>query len=370
MGHARGTPQERGQVKIRNYKLQILIVAAMTVSSGWAQVASHEPTLTPTVRAVATATPPAASAATPNLSPVWQVTDKPVVRVNSTDLTDRDLLREMLTIFPYARQHNGFPKGEEAKIRTGALKMIEFEELVYQEAVRRGMTIAPAKLQKAQEDFRAQFPDDEAYNEYLKTEMQGSKQVLRKNIRRSLLIEALLKAEVEDKSQVSLTEARAYYDKNPKLFLQDEKLSIQSISIMPKEKGAEQEKKDGRKRAEEACAQAKATKSYQEFGLLAEKISEDDFHVNMGDHHEADAGKLPQEILKAARTMQPGQVSGLLQLGNFYTCFRLNEHKPAGKLTFAQAKDRLRQDMQKEKYEKLRAGLDKKLRQNANVQEL
>jgi hypothetical protein len=30
--------------------------------------------------------------------------------------------------------------------------------------------------------------------------------------------------------------------------------------------------------------QAKETKSYEDFGLLAEKISEDDFRVNMGDH--------------------------------------------------------------------------------------
>ncbi len=356
-------------MKIRNHKLEILIVVAMAVSSGRAQVAAHAPTQVAQPTTVANASVPATGAASPNVSP-FVVSNKPVVRINGTELTDRDLLREMMTIFPYARQHNGFPRGEEQKIRTGAMKMIEFEELVYQEAERRGMTVPAPTLQKAQADFRAQFPDDQAYNEYLKTEMQGSKQVLRKNIRRSLLIEELLKAEVEDKSKVSLAEVRAYYDKNPKLFLYGEKLSIQSISIMPSDKGGDEGRKAGRKRAEEACSQAKATKSYEEFGLLAEKISEDDFRVNMGDHREADAGNLPPEIVNAAQAMQPGQVSGLLQLGNFYTCFRLNEHKPAGKLSFAQAKDRLRQDLQKERYEKLRAGLDKKLRQNAKVEEL
>ena len=75
------------------------------------------------------------------------------MRINGTELTDRDLLREMLTIFPYARQHNGFPKAEEPKIRMGALKMIEFEELVYQEAERSGMTVPPAKLAKARGRF-------------------------------------------------------------------------------------------------------------------------------------------------------------------------------------------------------------------------
>src|SRR5438270_13814855 len=64
-----------------------------------------------------------------------QVAGRPVARVNGAVLTDRDLLREMYSIFPYARQHNGsFPKAMEADIRKGALKMIEFEEMVYQEA--------------------------------------------------------------------------------------------------------------------------------------------------------------------------------------------------------------------------------------------
>ena len=58
-----------------------------------------------------------------------QVSDKPVARVNGAVLTDRDLLREMYAIFPYAQQHNGFPKAQEAGIRQGALEMIIFEEL-------------------------------------------------------------------------------------------------------------------------------------------------------------------------------------------------------------------------------------------------
>jgi len=293
-----------------------------------------------------------------------------VVRVNGTELTDRDLLREMLAIFPYARQHNGFPKAEEPKIREGALQMIEFEELVYQEAERRKMTVPAAKLQRAEADYRNQFGSQEEFDKYLKTEMQGSRQLMRRQIRRSLLVEALLKAELDEKSKVSLAEARAYYDKNPKPFQSGESFSIQTISIMPSDKATDDAKKEARKRAEDALRQAKASKSYQDFGLLAEKLSEDDFHVNMGDHKAVETDKLPPQIVKAAKAMQPGQVSDLLQLGNFYTFFRLNAHTPAAKVAFEAVKDRLRKDMEKEKYERLRAGFDKKLRQNAKVQEL
>ena len=361
-----GSARKREQnVKTRTLIPQILFLTALTIPPALAQVASHTPSPIQSMTAGNSASAPASG-----LSPVIQVTDKPVVRNNGTELTDRDLLREMLTIFPYARQHNGFPKAEEEKIRQGALRMIEFEELVYQEAERRKMTISPEKLQRAEADFRAQFPSQEMLDEYLKTEMKGSKQLLRRQIRRSLLVDALLKVEVEDKSKVSFVEARAFYDKNPNAFLYPEKFSIQTISIMPSDKASEEVKKEARKGAEDAWRKAKATKSYQEFGLLAETVSEDDFRVNLGDHKAVDRDKLPPEVVKAAQAMQPGQVSELLQLGSFYTFFRLNGHAPAGKFTFDQVKRRLRQDLQKEKYERRRAALDKKLRLNAKVQEL
>ncbi len=359
----------RTKLKITNCKLQILALAALAVSPALAQIASHAPTsIKPMV--AANSAPAVASAPSASLNPMMAVSNKPVVRINGTELTDRDLLREMLLIFPYARQHNGFPKAEEEKIRQGALRMIEFEELVYQEAERRKMTVPPAKLQRAEAEFRKQFPTQGEFDGYLKTEMKGSRQLLRRQIRRSLLVDALLKAEVEDKSKVSLAEARSYYDKNPNPFRYSENFSIQTISIMPSDKATDEVKKEARKRAEDALRQAKASKTYKEFGLLAEKLSEDDFHVNMGDHKAVDRDKLPPEIVKAAQAMQPEQVSDLIQLGSFYTLFRLNAHTPAGKLTFDQVKDRLRTNMEKERYERLRAGLDKKLRQNAKVQEL
>ncbi len=83
------------------YQLPICGFLAVALSAASAQMASHAPT------AMATT----ASAQT---SPL-QVSDKPVARVNGAVLTDRDLLREMYTIFPYAQQHNGFPKAQEAE---------------------------------------------------------------------------------------------------------------------------------------------------------------------------------------------------------------------------------------------------------------
>jgi parvulin-like peptidyl-prolyl isomerase len=336
------------------YKLSvcILLVTAMTAA---AQVASHAPT--------GVVAPPTASP----ISPV-HVSDKTVARVNGAVLTDRDLLREMYSIFPYAKQHNGFPKAQEASIRQGALEMIIFEELVYQEAGRRKLTIPADRLNRAEADFRKQFHSPDEYEQYMQAEMRGSRQVLRKQIERSLLIEEVLKAEVDDKSAVSLAEVKAYYDKNPARFQQAESFNIQSISILPPRNVKAEVEKDSRKRAEDALVQAKATKSFQEFGLLAEKLSEDDFRVNMGDHKAVGRDQLPPQIVKAALAMQAGQVSGLIQIQNAFTIFRLNAHNPARKQSLAEVKTNLRTELHKNKYERVRSNLGKQLRAKAKIE--
>ncbi|MFB3815067.1 MAG: peptidyl-prolyl cis-trans isomerase [Terriglobales bacterium] len=325
-----------------------------------AQVASHAPTA---ITVVPSGKPLPASSAP-------KLLEKPVARVNGVVLTEQDLLREIAILFPYVQQHNaGIPKSMEPEIRRGALEMIIFEELLYQEAKRRRLTIPAQRLARAEAQFRKRFPTQAEYQQYLQVEANGSPKVMRNKIHRSLLIEKMLESDVRAKAKVTLAEARAYYQKNTKQFEHGESFRIQSISILPPD-NSPAVLKEAQQRAEEAAKAAKGAKDYREFGLLAERLSDDDFRVKMGDHKQVDAGKLPPEIIKAARAMKPGQVSDLIRLGNAYTIFRLVKHTPAGRTPFAEVKDKLMADLHKEKTEKVRAALGQKLRQNAQIERL
>src|SRR6201987_1742573 len=138
--------------------LSLGAVLLILLAASTAQIASHPPSGMAT--AAATNLPPA------QVAPIPQESDKAVARVNGAVLTDRDLLREMYAIFPYAQQHNGFPKGQEASIRQGALEIIIFEELVYQEAERRKLFVPAAKLNAAAEDFRKHCSSTDESNQY------------------------------------------------------------------------------------------------------------------------------------------------------------------------------------------------------------
>jgi parvulin-like peptidyl-prolyl isomerase len=298
---------------------------------------------------------PAPSPAAGALAP----SGKPVARVNGAVLTEADLVREEYSIFPYARQHNGLPKDMEPQIRAGALNMIIFEELVYQEALRRKMGIPAAKMQHAEADFRKQFATPDEFNAMLQTEFHGSQPLLEQKIRRSLLIEALLKAEVDDKSKVTPVELRAFYDKNPVRFQHPESFTFQTISILPPDKATADQLAEGRKRAADAFTQAKATKTAEEFGMLAEKISDDDFRVMMGQHKPMPVDQIAPPVLKAVRAMKPGDVSDLIQLEQAYTIMRLGEHTPAGEARFEDVKAQLQKELEQSKTNQIRAALDK-----------
>jgi peptidyl-prolyl cis-trans isomerase SurA len=336
-----------------------LMVAAITAAAG--QVASHAPTI---------AKAPTVTKTAPAPEPVQTFAVKPVARVNGATLTDIDLVREMFTMFPYAKQHNGIPKDLEPEMRRGALEMIIFQELLYQDAKRRNVTIPDAELKRAEQEFRKQFATKAEYQQFLQVEAGGSATVMREKIRRSLLVEKMLRTEVRLKAIPSAAAVRAYYDKNPKEFMHGETVHIQSISIMPPKASSKEVLAEAKRRADDALKAAKATNSFETFGLLAEKTSDDDFHVNMGDHKERPAEQLPPSIVALARKMKPGQISDVIQMEGNYTIFRLVAYTPAGKTPFVKAKAQIFTNLQKAKTEQIRTALNKNLQKNAKIERL
>jgi hypothetical protein len=330
----------------------------LAVTTACAQVASHAPT-------VFTQQP---ASSDPRFAPMV-ATGNPVAHVNGTVLTEADLVREEYAIFPYARQHNGIPKELASEVHDGAMKMLVFEELVYQEALRRKMTVPAAKIQQGEADFRKTFANPEDFNAFMQREFHGSRQLLDEKIRRSLLIDEVLKIEVQSKSAISPSEVRAFYDKNPERFQIPESFIFQTITVLVPDKATAEQVKEARDRAEKELPQAKATKTNDEFGLLAEKISDDDYRVMEGQHKSTPTNQLPPEVVKVFRAMKPGDVSSVVEVGQSFTILRLNAHKQAGEEKFDEVRERLANQLQQRKTNQLRAAFDQKLRQTATIEE-
>lgn len=341
-----------------NRKLTLLITMLLAAAAASSQVASHAPTALKQ-----------SSVPSQTMVPL-QAQGKPVARINGVVLTDVDLVREEYAIFPYARQHNGIPKELAPQIRDGALKMIVFEELVYQDAQRRHLTIPAARMQKAEADFRKQFASPAEFSAFLRSDFQGSQDLLRAKIRRSLLIEALLNAQIESKCPPTAAEVRAYYERNIARFSHPESYTFQTISVLPPANATAAQLKEGRARIEAAYNKAREAKTSEQFGMLAEKVSDDDYRVVMGQHKPVPVDQLAPPVLAALRAMKPGEITGILQLDQAYTIVHYQQHTPAGKTPFAQVRPELQKEVRESKRNQLRIALDKKLRQSAQVVEM
>ncbi len=324
-------------------------------TGGIAQVSMHAPVLQPASVPASTAVP----------------ASKPVVKVNGTVLTQSDLVREMLNVFPYAKQHGGkFPKDAEPEIRKKAMRNLEFEELAYQQAQKRGMTVAPAKLNKAMKDFRDQFETEAQFQQYLKVEQRGSMQELRSNIQRAILIDQIMKVEVTSKAKFTDAQALAFYQKNPDRFRKPDSISIQTITIAYGDNPSAAAKQKARKAAEDALAQAQATKDYESFGLLAEKVSMDDWRVVMGDHKWLHRGRMPKQVEDVVFNLKAGQMTGIIDTGDSFCIARVNGVEPAHEVPFDQVKAQLKKDLEQQKADELRASYEAQLRKNAKIEEL
>jgi parvulin-like peptidyl-prolyl isomerase len=295
---------------------------------------------------------------------------RPVARINGAVLTEADLQREISAMFPYAQQHGGkVPKSMEDTIRRGALQMIEFEELVYQEALRRNMHINVTRLDRAVQDLHAQFDSDTAFQQFLKAEFHGSSAILRRKVERSLLIDELLDQEVAKKSAISDAEVRAAYDRDPAKYALPRRVSIQTISVVIPDDATPEQEMTSQHRAEDILLKAKATRSSEEFGVLAEKNSDDDWRVMMGDHGLVEEGRMPAPVGQIAFRMKPGAVSDVIRVENSFCIVRVSANEPAKHLPFEEVKAQIRKTMQAQRVEQLRGTLNRRLRKTAKVEE-
>jgi peptidyl-prolyl cis-trans isomerase C len=296
---------------------------------------------------------------------------KAVARVNGTVLTEFDLQREMAMMFPYAQQHGGkVPKTMEPEVRRGALQMIEFEELVYQEAVRQKMQIGVTRLDQAMTDLRAQFNSEPAFQQFLKAEFHGSRAILRRKVERSLLIDELLDREVTKKAGIKDSEVRAVYDRDPTKFSLPRRVSIQTISVLIPDDASPEQEMSMRHRAEDILQKAKAARNAEEFGALAEKNSDDNWRVMMGDHGFVEEDKMPAEVAQIAFAMKPGDVSHVVRAENSFCIVRVNANEPARNMPFEEVRTQIRKTLQAQRVDQLRGALNRRLRKTAKVEEL
>ncbi len=320
-------------------------IATATLAGQTGPVASHAPTV---------------SSAAPGGSPDLRAT---VARVNGVIITQADLQEQMQRLFPYYSMHGGkVPDKYQPEIRDKALQQLIDDELIYEAARKSGMTVAPATMAKVLAQAHDRFPSQKAYADYAKARY-GSVEAFEKRVRRAVIIAQYQDREIVQKSKVSDTRLHSIYDDNKKRFVRPESVLLQTISVKVPEDPSPEQLKMAEARMNEVLPQVKAAKTYEEFGLLAEKYSEDDYRVMMGDHKWVHLVGIPPELAKAAGALKAGETSDVVKTPGAWVIVRVNDKRPEKQMQFDEVAPELRKEMessaQKDRWETLRAQLRK-----------
>ena len=293
-----------------------------------------------------------------------------IARVNGVALTEAQLNQEMQRLFPYYTIHGGrVPPGAEKELRQKAVHDLVLHELVYQEARRRHLQVPSLTWQKRLRQIRGGFPSPQAY-EAAATKTYGSVAAYERSLRRAMLVEQLWDAEVTRKSVVTAQAVRAYYQSHKAQFVRPEAVRLQTITIAFPASATAEQKQEAHRIAEQVLVKAKAAKKYDEFGALAEQLSQDDWRVMMGDHGWVHRGTVTPDLEQVVFSMKGGETSGVVESPSGYIILRANEFQPKRQMSLAEMSASIRQRLETQRREKRSKEFEQLLLSKAEIQML
>ena len=321
----------------------LLVAAALSGCKKAGQASTTSASATPAATPSGPASPvgPAAPPAAPR-PPVPAVLPETCATVNGVNIAKTELESAIRSI--EARNHAPVPVEKRDEVFRGVLDDLVSYTLLKQEALQRHVVVTDAEIEARLGELRKQFGNNAAFEKAL-TEQKMTVEKLRDNARTDLLVNKLLEQEVVSKVSVKPADVSAFYEKNPDKFKQPDAVRASHILIIVPPEADAKAKAALKARAEEAL---KAAKSGQDFGTLAKQYSQDGSASRGGDLGFFPRGQMVPEFDKAAFSMQPGEISSLVQTQFGYHIIKVTERRNGGVVPFAQAAAQIQQFLEQQ----------------------
>jgi peptidyl-prolyl cis-trans isomerase C len=326
------------QHKLKNC-LFTMIFALIVISCG-AMALAQESVSTNKNSAVSTGAAPAtkSAAGTASTKNATANTGK-VATVNGTAIS-REQFDNALTYQKdmYAMQGGTVSDDQMPTLKYQVLQNLISTELLYQESQKSGIKIEEKDVNETYEanKEKAKFKTDAEFEEALK-KTNKSIASYKAEIKLGLAIDRFIKNKFYNKTTISDSEAKSYYDNNPTYFQQQAQVKISHIMIrFP----SDQTKKDEAKKKIEDVK--KRLKAGDDFEALAKDISEDpNSKNNGGELGYFSKGELPKSFETAAFALKTGETSDIVESDSGYHILKLVEKKDAKTTTYEEAKDNI-----------------------------
>ncbi len=269
--------------------------------------------------------------------------------VNGVKIPKTAFEKELEGLIEQQTMQNKKPDDKEiARLKQMVLDRLINKETLYQESVKQGIKVEESEIDAQIENLRSRFATDAEYNEYLK-KMNLTADSLRKRIKQTLSIRKFINDEFQKKTSVSEEDAKSFYESHPEIFRQNNQVHAAHILIKSDPDAESDEKTEALKKIKDI---KKQLDEGADFGKLAEKHSEGPSGPKGGDLGFFGRGQMVKPFEEVAFSMEAGEISDVVETRFGYHIIKVIEKKEGSTIEYDTVKQRIIQNLEREKVEK------------------
>jgi peptidyl-prolyl cis-trans isomerase C len=288
-----------------------------------------------------------------------------VAVVNGTIITQGEFDR----VLNYERRRAAqsgqqIPDAQMAKVENNILDSLIVGELLFQESKKKGIQVKPDTVTEQFMNIKQRFPSEAEFKKALE-ENNMTESKIRADIKRDMAIQQLIDKEVVQKVQITDEESKTFYDTNPQLYQQPERVKASHILIKVDEGATAEKKAQARKKIKEV--RQKVQKG-EDFAELAKTYSEGPSAPRGGDLDFFGRGQMVKPFEDAAFSLKPNETSDIVETKFGYHLIKVVDKQPAKTIAYADVKDRINKNLKDQKLRTERRLYFDKLKKDAKVE--
>lgn len=270
-----------------------------------------------------------------------ELLDRVVAVVNDDVVTQSEMDGMLRPLYEeYMREYSGQTVMKKlAEAQEKLLSQLIEDRLVYQEAVKKKLTVSESEMEREMGSFKERFGGDQNLEEVLRHENISIKD-LQDKIKKQALIRKLHDIEIRSKVIVSPREVEEYFKEHQSDFSAPEQIRIKSLTIKKsyesRAKGIVDEDAQSRLKA----LQERASQG-EDFDKLVEESSEDPYADEGGKGNWILRGQMIPAVDEVIFQTPEGQITDMIETPIGYHLFKVVEKQAPVQRAFDQVRDQI-----------------------------
>jgi len=262
------------------------------------------------------------------------ITSKPLATVDGMEITYGEFREHYIKDLNIIKDSSSLSPEDTERVKEAVLNSLINEKVILLRAQELSLTVSDEELMKKIEEIKENYSDD-GFEKILAAQ-KVNYSAWKKELRKRMVFEKLIAADVNATVTVTENEARAYYRNHTKMYAPGKRVHAAQIIVREKEK---------------AEAILNRLKKGDDFGKVAQEESIGPESVKGGDLGFVSQGVMPEEIDDALFSQQPDEISSVIKSPYGYHIVKIIERGAESIKKWRDVREQVLIDVRKQKEE-------------------